>query len=70
MCNVDYLVPVHPSFPTQPHTFRIYHANWNGPTRVHAGIGRQTRNGNWENNILEVWEIDHRVMNSGNLGRY
>lgn len=70
MCNVDYLVPVHPTFFNEAHSFRIYHANWNGPARVHAGIGRQTRNGNWENNILEVWEIDQYVMNSGNLGRY
>jgi hypothetical protein len=70
MCNVDYLVPVHPNHPTEEHRFRIYHANWSGPCRVHAGIGRQTRRGNWENNILEVWELDHLVMNSGNLGRY
>jgi hypothetical protein len=70
MCNVDYLVPTHPSYQTQEHRFRIYHANWSGPCRVNSGIGRQTRNGNWENNIFEVCEIDHNVMNSGNLGRY
>lgn len=70
MCNVDYLIPVHPSFPGEAHSFRIYHANWNGPARVHAGIGRQERRGNWENNILEVWEIDRFVMNSGNFTRY
>ena len=63
-------VPTHPSYQTQEHRFRIYHANWSGPCRVNSGIGRQTRNGNWENNIFEVWEIDHNVMNSGNLGRY
>ena len=67
MCNVDYLIP---ATGVQEHRFRIYHANWNGPCRVNAGIGRQTRNGNWENNILEVWEIDQNVMNSGNLTRY
>ena len=70
MCNVDYFVPVHPTYPGEQHKFRIYHANWNGPARVHAGIGRQTRNGNWENNILEIWEIDQYVVNSGNFTRY
>lgn len=70
MCNVDYLVPVHPSYPNENHSFRIYHANWAGPARVNAGIGRQVRNGNWENGILEVWEIDQYVLNSGNLTRY
>ena len=44
-CNYYNLCPVHPSHPNEEHRFRIYHANWSGPARVNAGIGRQVRNG-------------------------
>jgi hypothetical protein len=70
MDRVDYLVPVHPSFPTQAHSFRIYHANWNGPARVHCSIGGDQRRNGWNNCILEVFEIDRLAMNSGTLTRY
>jgi hypothetical protein len=70
MCRVDYLIPVHPSFPTQEHRFRIYHANWNGPARINCAIGDDLRRNGWNNNILEIFELDTSVVNSGNLTRY
>ena len=60
----------HPSYPNQEHRFRIYHANWSGPARVNAGIGRQVRNGGWENNFFEIFEIDSGSVDSGLLTRY
>ena len=70
MCRCDYLVPVHSSYPTEEHRFRIYHANWNGPARINCGIGDDFRNAGWNNNILEIFELDTSVINSGNLTRY
>ena len=70
MCIRDSLCPVHPSYPTQEHRFRIYHSNWSGPTRVNCRIGGMTRNGNWENNFLEIFEIDSGCIDSGALTRY
>jgi hypothetical protein len=70
MCRVDYLVPVHPSFPTQEHRFRIYHTNWNGPARINCSIGGELRRNGWNNNIFEIFELDTSVVNSGNLTRY
>ena len=70
MCNYYNLCPVHPSYPNEEHRFRIYHANWSGPARVNAGIGRQVRNGGWENNFFEIFEIDSGSVDSGLLTRY
>lgn len=77
MCRGDYTIPVHPQYPTQEHRFRIYHANWNGPARINCGIGRDQRRDGWNNNILEIYEMDTSVMNTisaatpeGNLTRY
>ena len=68
--NYYNLCPVHPTYPTEEHRFRIYHANWVGPTRVNCRIGNMTRQGGWENNFLEVFEIDSGCVDSGNLTRY
>lgn len=70
MDNSLMLCPVHPTYPSEPHAFRIYHANWNGPCRVNCGIDVQVRNGNWENNFFEVFEMDSGAMDSGTLTRY
>lgn len=70
MDRVDYLIPVHPTFFNEEHRFRIYHANWNGPARVHCSIGGDLRRNGWNNNILEVFEIDRLAINSGTLTRY
>ena len=70
MCNMYNITSTHPTYPTEPHRFRIYHANWVAGTRINAGIGRQVRNGNWENGFLEVFEMDSGAMHSGALTRY
>ena len=70
MCNYYNLCPVNPSYPSEAHTFRIYHANWVGNTRVNCGVGRQTRNGGFENNFFEIFEIDSGSTDSGLLTRY
>ena len=70
MDNYYNLCPVHPSYPNEEHRFRIYHANWAGPARVNCRIGNMTRNGGWENNFLEIFEIDSGCVDSGNLSRY
>jgi len=77
MCKGDYIIPVHPTFPSEEHRFRIYHANWSGPTRINCSIGRDQRRNGWNNNILEIFEMDTSVMNTisaatpaGNLTRY
>ena len=68
--NGIFWVQVHPSYPNEEHRFRIYHANWSGPTRVNCRIGNMQRNGGWENNFLEIFEIDSGCVESGNLSRY
>lgn len=70
MDNFYNICPVNSTYPNEVHTFRIYHANWNGPTRVNCGIGRQVRNGGWENNFFEIFEMDSGVLDSGALTRY
>lgn len=77
MCKGDYVIPVHPSFPNEEHRFRIYHANWSGPTRINCSIGGDLRRNGWNNNIFEIFEMDTSVMNTlsasnpaGSLTRY
>lgn len=70
MCRCDYLIPVHPSHPTEEHRFRIYHANWSGPCRINCAIGGDLRRNGWNNNILEVWEMSTGAIHSGLLTRY
>ena len=67
MCNFYNLCPVHANYGTEQHKFRIYHANWSGPCRVNCRIGGMVRQGNWENNFLEIFEIDSGSVDSGNL---
>lgn len=70
MERCDYLVPVHPTYPTEEHRFRIYCRSWNGSTRINPSIGRDLRGNGWQNNILEIYELDTSIVNSGNLTRY
>ena len=66
--TTTYVLFIHPT--QLKHRFRIYHANWAGPTRVNCRIGGMTRYGNWENNFLEIFEIDSGCVESGSLSRY
>jgi hypothetical protein len=70
MSRVDYLIPVHPSFPTQSHSFRIYHANWNSNCRINCTVNDNLLRNGWNNNLFEVFELDTSVVNSGNLTRF
>lgn len=69
MQRCEYLCSVHPSYPNEPHSFRIYCRSWNGSTRINCGISRDYLRNGWNNNIFEVFEIDVSVVNSGNLTR-
>lgn len=55
---------------TEEHRFRIYHANWSGPTRINCSIDTDLRRNGWNNNQLEVWEMDTASINPNNLTRY
>ena len=65
-------IPVHPSYPTQEHRFRLgFHKHNNGQMRFNASIGNDRRRNGWNNNQFEVWEVDgDRVHNSPRMTRY
>lgn len=66
-------VPVHQSFPTQQHVFRIYVTNYYGTSnvRINCGIGNDLLRNGWINNIFEVWEVDgDGIHTSGTMTRY
>lgn len=66
-----YYAPVHPSYPNQEHSFRIYgrrHPSVN--MRCNCSIGADLRQGNWNNALFEVWEIDGDISTTTNLTRY
>lgn len=65
-------VPVHPSYPTQQHQFRLgYHKHNNGQLRFNCSIGNDLRRNGWNNNQYEIWEVDgDRVYNSPRMSRY
>ncbi|ATV46329.1 hypothetical protein [Lake Baikal phage Baikal-20-5m-C28] len=66
----DYLCPVHPTYPTEAHSFRIYTMSWNIAPRINCSIDKDLRRNGWQNNILEIYEMDTAVIHSGNLTRY
>ena len=55
---------------TEQHAFRIYHSNWNGPTRINCSVDTDLRRDGWNNNQLEIWEMDTAAINPNNLTRY
>lgn len=66
-----YYAPVHPSYPTQNHSFRIYgrrHPSVN--IRCNCSIGADLRRQNWNNALFEVWELDGDIATTANLTRY
>lgn len=66
-----FYAPVHPSYPSQTHTFRIYgRRHPDVAMRVNCSIGADYRHDGWNNALFEVWEIDGDVATSPNLTRY
>jgi hypothetical protein len=64
-------VPVHPTYPTQGHQFRVVaRLHDSGGTRWNASIGAQTRSGGWENGIFEVFEIDSSAVTTSFTRNY
>lgn len=65
-------VPVHPSYPTEAHSFRFYwtrHSSAN--IRINSSIGNDLRRSNWQNNQYECWEINgDRIHSTGLLTVY
>ena len=66
-----YYAPVHQSFPTEEHRFRIYgRRHPSVAMRCNSSIGADLRQQNWNNALFEVWEIDHQIGQSTNMTRY
>jgi hypothetical protein len=72
VARADWWCPVHSSYPTESHSFRIYMQGWNAGSRVgQINIGRQINNGGqYGCNFVEVHELDVSTVNSGTYGRY
>lgn len=65
--------PVHQTYPTEVHTFRIYAQQHNSQNyRINSGVGYDNRVGGWINNMFEVMELDFTLdtQSSGSLTRY
>lgn len=65
-------VPVHQTYPTEEHQFRLgWHKHDNGHIRWNCSIGNDLRRNGWNNNMMEVWEVDsQKIVTTGNLTRY
>lgn len=58
-----YYVPVHPSYPTENHMFRLYgRRHPDCALRVNCSIGADNRVGGWQNNLMEVYEMNGDVI--------
>lgn len=66
-----YYAPVHPSYPTQEHRFRIYgRRHPDVAMRANCSIGADLRQAGWVNNLFEVWEMDGDLAQATNMSRY
>ena len=64
-------IPVHPSYPTEQHQFKIMGTKHPGCNiRVHSTIGQDNRVGNWQNNMFSITEIDAENAVVVNLTTY
>ena len=67
--NGIFWIPVHPSYPTEAHSFRLYwHKHDSGNQRINCSIGGDQRRNGWQNNTFEVWEINRDVVHT--TGRF
>jgi hypothetical protein len=65
-----FFVSVHPSFPNEPHSFRLYgRRHPDVAFRVNSSIGADLRQAGWVNNLFEVYELDGDVAVSQNINR-
>ena len=61
--NGIFYIPVHPSYPTESHSFRLhYNKHNNGSLELNCAIGGWVSNGNMKNNTYEVWEINRDIV--------
>jgi hypothetical protein len=66
-----FYAPVHQTYPTQVHTFRIYaRRHPDCAWRINASIGADYRHDGWQNALMEVWELDSDLAQTPNLTRY
>jgi hypothetical protein len=63
--------PVHQSYPTQQHVFRVYgRRHPDVAMRCNCSIGADYRHDNWNNGMFEIWELDYNWATTTNLSRY
>lgn len=66
-----FYVPVHPSYPNQEHSFRLYGIRHpDVGIRWSSAIGADNRPGGWNNTLFEVAEVDDSVAQSVNMTVY
>lgn len=52
-------VPVHPTYPTEEHSFKFaFNKHNTARVRINCSIGADTRQGGHQNNTFEIWEMD------------
>lgn len=67
--NSIFWIPVHPNYPTEVHSFRLYAVKHDsGAIRINCGIGGDQRRNGWNNNCFEVWEINRDLVHT--TGRF
>tara|TARA_S200000501_G_scaffold141900_1_gene134002 strand:- start:1753 stop:2361 length:609 start_codon:yes stop_codon:yes gene_type:complete len=58
-----FYIPVHPSYPTEAHSFRLYwQKHGSGQVRFNCDVGGDQRRGGCQNNTYEVWEINRDIF--------
>ena len=67
--NGIFWVPVHPNYPTESHSFRLYwQKHDNGSIRFNSNVGADQRRNGHNNNQYEVWEVNRDiVVDTGNF---
>lgn len=61
-CTGLYYIPVHPLYPSEQHSFRLYgRRHPDVGIRWSSAIGADNRAGGWNNTLLEVAEVDSAV---------
>jgi hypothetical protein len=66
-----YYAPVHQTFPTQQHIFRIYgRRHPDCAMRCNSSIGADLRQAGFQNGMFEVMEMDGDIATSSTLTRY
>lgn len=67
--NAIFWIPVHPTYPTEEHSFRLYwHKHDSGNIRFNCDIGGWLGQGGSKNNCFEVWEVNRDLINT--TGRF